>query len=177
VINYGDAATTSSSVTLFLTANDQTSGVSQVRYSNNAEWDKEPWEDFAPTKLWALTPEEGPKTVYYQIIDNAGHISTTYFDTIILESTSTAAPEITPAPTTPAPTTPTPTTELPPEPTPTPLPELDPSFDAPPSESHSPAPTPKSGLILPPETFYAVAIIIIVIIAAIAIIILKKQKR
>jgi len=86
-INNEDAYTTSTSVTLTLTATDLTSGVYQVRYSNDGIWDTEPWEDFSPTKAWTLTLGNGTKTVYYQIKDNAGLVSDTYSDTIILDTT------------------------------------------------------------------------------------------
>jgi hypothetical protein len=79
--------TASASVTLRLTAMDATSGVYQVRYSNDGVWDTEPWEAPSPTKAWTLTPGEGVKTVYYQIKDNSGLISDTYSDAIILDVT------------------------------------------------------------------------------------------
>ena len=85
VINDGSAFTTSTSVTLALTANDPTSGVNQVRYSNDGDWDTEPWETFSLTKEWTLLPGDGVKTVYYQISDNAG-LSSTYSDTIGLDT-------------------------------------------------------------------------------------------
>jgi len=52
VINDGDAFTTSTSVTLALSANDPISGVYRVRYSNDGVWDDEPWEPFSSTKTW-----------------------------------------------------------------------------------------------------------------------------
>jgi hypothetical protein len=87
VIN-GDATyTTSTSVTLTLTYNDATSGVYQVRYSNDGVWDTEPWESPSPTRSWTLPSGDGTKTVYYQIKDYAGNLSTTYSDSIILDTT------------------------------------------------------------------------------------------
>jgi parallel beta-helix repeat protein len=86
IINNDDTYTTSTSVTLTLTATDATSGVYQVRYSNDGVWDTEPWEDFSATKPWTLIAGDGTKTVYYQIKDNAGLISDTYSDTIILDT-------------------------------------------------------------------------------------------
>jgi len=87
LINNDDAYATSTSVTLTLTATDDTSGVYKVRYSNDGVWDTEPWENPSPTKTWTLTSGDGTKTVYYQIKDNAGLISITYSDTIILDTT------------------------------------------------------------------------------------------
>ena len=85
-INNDDAYTTSTSVTLTLTYGDATSGVSQVRYSNDGVWDTEPWESPSTTKTWTLTTGDGTKTVYYQVMDNAGLVSDTYSDTILLDT-------------------------------------------------------------------------------------------
>jgi PKD repeat protein len=85
IINNDEAYTNSTSVTLTLTATDDTSGVYQVRYSNDGVWDTEPWEPTSQTKSWTLTSGEGIKTVYYQIRDTAGLIST-FSDTIILDT-------------------------------------------------------------------------------------------
>ncbi len=84
LINDGDAYTSSISVTLTSGANEATSGVYQVRYSNDGIWDSEAWEFPSVSKSWNLTSGEGTKTVYYQIKDNAGLVSPTYSDTIIL---------------------------------------------------------------------------------------------
>jgi PKD repeat protein len=86
IINNDDTYTNTTSVTLILTATDDTSGVYQVRCSNDGVWDTEPWEVASQTKSWTLTSGEGTKTVYYQIKDTAGLIST-YSDTIILDTT------------------------------------------------------------------------------------------
>jgi hypothetical protein len=83
VINNGDAYTTSTKVTLTLTAYDPESGVNEVRYSNTGVWNK-PWQKFSATKTWTLTSGEGTKTVYYQIKNNDNVISSTYSDSIIL---------------------------------------------------------------------------------------------
>jgi hypothetical protein len=85
VINPGNPTyTQTTSVTLYLTYSDTLSGVYQVRYSNDGVWDTEPWEAPAATKAWTLTAGNGGKTVYYQIKDNAGVISSTYSDSINL---------------------------------------------------------------------------------------------
>ncbi len=83
-INNGNASTSSTSVTLSLSFLDNTSGVSQVRYSNNNTWDNTIWETPSTSKLWTLTSGVGIKTVYYQIKDNVGLVSLTYSDTITL---------------------------------------------------------------------------------------------
>ena len=73
-------------MTLYLTYSDTTSGVYQVRYSNDGVWDTEPWETPSATKAWTLTSGAGLKTVYYQIKDNAG-LTTIYSDDITLTAT------------------------------------------------------------------------------------------
>jgi hypothetical protein len=83
VIGLGNPpTTTTTSVLLYLTYSSATSGVYQVRYSNDGVWDTEPWEAPSATKAWNLTAGNGIKTVYYQIKDNEGLISQTYSDSI-----------------------------------------------------------------------------------------------
>ncbi|MGB9854306.1 MAG: OmpL47-type beta-barrel domain-containing protein [Candidatus Bathyarchaeales archaeon] len=86
-INNNAPYTNSTLVTLSLTAIDATSGISKVRFSNDGIWDTEPWEDCTPTKAWIIPEGDGVKTVYVQFMDNAGLISTTYSDIIILDTT------------------------------------------------------------------------------------------
>jgi hypothetical protein len=85
-LNNGDAWTTSNAITMTLTATDVTSGVCEIRFSNDGVWDTEPWEAFSPTKAWTLTQGDGTKTVYCQIKDIAGLVSVTYSHTIILDT-------------------------------------------------------------------------------------------
>ncbi|UCD92247.1 MAG: Ig-like domain-containing protein [Methanobacteriota archaeon] len=87
VINNGDAWTTTTTVVLNLTYGDTASGVYQVRYSNDGVWDTEPWEFPSASRMWVLEPGDGIKTVYFQIVDNAGWISAAYSDDISLDST------------------------------------------------------------------------------------------
>jgi len=88
VINNGATYTNSTTVTLILTATDSTSGVYQVRYSNDGLWNSESWELPSPTKTWTLTPGDGTKAVYCQIQDQAGLLSITYSKSIILDTAS-----------------------------------------------------------------------------------------
>jgi len=83
LINNDDSSTSSISVTLSSGANEATSGIYQVRYSNDGVWDSEVWEFPSVSKSWNLTAGYGTKTVYYQIKDNSGLVSSTYSDTII----------------------------------------------------------------------------------------------
>jgi ABC-type transport system substrate-binding protein len=86
-INNDVAYTTSTYITLALTSADATSGVYQLRLSNDGAWDTEQWETPSSAKAWTLASGDGQKTVYYQIKDRAGLISTTYSDTITLDVT------------------------------------------------------------------------------------------
>jgi len=95
LINNDAAYTNSTSVTLNLTYTDATSGVSQVRYSNDGIWDTEPWESPSASKPWTLPAGDGTKMVYYQIKDAAGNLSITYSDSIVLDTTAPPAPSLT----------------------------------------------------------------------------------
>jgi hypothetical protein len=124
-INNDATSTSSTTVTLYLTSQDETSGTSKIRLSNDGTWNNENWQDTASTKQWQLTSGQGAKTVYYQIMDNADLESITYSATI----TYTPTPGSTPAPTpgsTPAPTT-SPAQTPTPAPTTTPTPTVSPS--------------------------------------------------
>lgn len=62
-INNGAASTSTTSVTLTLSATDNSGTVSQMRFSNdNATWSA--WETYLTTKAWTLTDGSGTKTVY-----------------------------------------------------------------------------------------------------------------
>ena len=94
VINAGATYAPSTSVALTLTYTDATSGVSQVRFSNDNIWDTEPWEDSTVARAWTLPAGDGTKTVYYQIKDRAGLLSSVYSDTIILDVTPPDVPDL-----------------------------------------------------------------------------------
>ena len=96
VINNGDFYTNSTLVNLTLTAYDPQSGITEVRYSNSRVFWLDPWEDFSENKSWTLTTGDGAKTVYYQIKNNDDLTSTTYSDTIILNTQPTPTPSPTP---------------------------------------------------------------------------------
>jgi C1A family cysteine protease len=74
-INNGADYTGSSAVALSLTATD-TSGILQVRFSNDGVWDTAQWQPFATSQSWVLSSGDGLKTVFCQIMDNAGLTST-----------------------------------------------------------------------------------------------------
>jgi WD40 repeat protein len=93
-INDGAASTYSTTVTLRITANDNLSGVAEMRFSNDGRtWSD--WEWFSSTRSnWDLARyggsvnQMGPKTVYAQLRDRAGNVSQTFSATIRLTVTT-----------------------------------------------------------------------------------------
>ena len=82
-INNGDAETTSTSVSLTLSASDNCSTVAFMRFSNDdSTWSS--WEQYATTQSWTLTSGTGTKWVYVQFQDTVGNISQSYSDSIQL---------------------------------------------------------------------------------------------
>ncbi len=110
-ITTAQSTTNSNIITLILSASDTTSGVTQMRFSNDgSSWSN--WEQYATTKTWSLPSGDGQKTVYVQFIDNAG-LTSTRSCTITLDTpkptpTQTTQPTQTPTPTPSSTTTPTP---------------------------------------------------------------------
>jgi hypothetical protein len=87
MINNNAVYTNTISVTLILSASDITSGVVQMRFSHdNITWSS--WEPCSTSKPWVLTTGDGTKTAYVQFRDNAGLISYSYLDTIVLDTTA-----------------------------------------------------------------------------------------
>src|SRR3990170_3211760 len=68
-INNGAETTTSTAVTLSLSATDNSGTVSQMSLSDdNATWFA--WEPYATSKAWTLSAGDGNKTVYVQPLNN-----------------------------------------------------------------------------------------------------------
>lgn len=83
LINNDAAMTNSTAVTLYISASDNLSGVSQMRFSNdNVTWSI--WEPFTLTKEWTLSSAD-LMTVYAQFMEAAGNVSSVYSDTIYLD--------------------------------------------------------------------------------------------
>jgi WD40 repeat protein len=89
-INNGATSTFSVTVTLRITANDNLSGVAQMRFSNDGRtWSN--WESFSSIRSnWDLAyyggsvSQAGPKTVYAQLRDRVGNESQVFTATIHL---------------------------------------------------------------------------------------------
>jgi gliding motility-associated-like protein len=82
-INSGATHTNSAAVALAVTSGDGTGvGVTQMRFSNdNTSWS--PWEAVAQTKNWTLASGDGEKTVYLQLKDGAGNVSSTPITAVV----------------------------------------------------------------------------------------------
>lgn len=84
-INGGAAATNSTAVTLTLAAGGGANPVAQMRFSNDGStWSA--WEAYKTTKSWTISSGDGEKTVYVQFRDNLQIESSSYFDTIDLDT-------------------------------------------------------------------------------------------
>ncbi len=70
--------TTTQDVTLELTYGDAGSGVSMVRFGDEAIGGDEPWENPVDTRQWTLPEGDGTHTVAYQVLDNSGRTSEVY---------------------------------------------------------------------------------------------------
>ena len=84
-INGGAAYANTLSVTLTLSASDNSGSVSQMCISNTSSCTA--WETYATSRAWTLTTGDGTKTVYVWYKDAAGNTSTSCPDTIILDTT------------------------------------------------------------------------------------------
>jgi len=86
-INGGDDYTSTTSITLTLSASDNGSGVSKMKFRNEGEsWTSE--EDYGTSKSWTIPEGDGEKSVYVQYRDTAGNWSAATSDTIILDTIS-----------------------------------------------------------------------------------------
>ncbi|MDI6782160.1 MAG: hypothetical protein QME49_08680, partial [bacterium] len=89
VINNGDVYTNSSNINLGFTYQDLLSGVSQIRVreDKNSVWTA--WTATTTampfTMIYAGIADQGTRTIYYQIMDNANNISATFSDTIVYD--------------------------------------------------------------------------------------------
>lgn len=87
-INSGDAVTAVRNVTLGISANDVTSGVSEMQVSESPTFVAASWEAYATSKAFMLSTVDGVKTVYVRFKDAAGNISSSTNDTIEYDSTA-----------------------------------------------------------------------------------------
>jgi hypothetical protein len=155
-INSGTTSTSSTDVTLTVSA-DSLSGVSQIRFSNDGVWDQVAWEQYTNITNWKLTSDDGTKTVYCQIKDNAVLIAN--LSSSIILNTSQSSPNASPSATTSPSSTQTPSAS----PTPSPAP------------SESPSPEPSATPAVPELNIQM--ILVLLAIAAISLAVATKTKR
>lgn len=74
-INSGTTVTTSSSVSLTLSASDVGTGAAEMRLANTNDFTGANFEPFTNNKAWSLLAGEGPRTVYLQLKDGAGNLA------------------------------------------------------------------------------------------------------
>ncbi|MCK5576585.1 MAG: DUF5011 domain-containing protein, partial [Sphingomonadales bacterium] len=92
-IENGASATNNTAVTLTLNCSDAASGCAWMQFSiDGVIWSD--WEAYATSKAWTLSDGDGTKTVSVQYMDGAGNISTSYSDTIALDTIAPSAPPI-----------------------------------------------------------------------------------
>ena len=77
--------TSSNKVELTLSAKDNVSGVSDMQFSNDGSiWSS--WAPYAKTQEWALSPGDGPKTVYVRVKDKASNEGAVVTASVILDT-------------------------------------------------------------------------------------------
>lgn len=85
-VNGGATVTASSSVTLTLNASDIGGTVTDMRIANVSDFSGASFESFAATKSWALLAGEGTRTVFVQVRDSNGNLSSTTQASILVET-------------------------------------------------------------------------------------------
>ena len=164
-INNGETSTSDTTVTLVVTANDSISGINQIRFSNDGIWDQVPWQPYANIVNWQLTSGEGSKTVYCQVIDNAGLISN--FNASIVLSNPPLQPLQTILPST--------TTNTSPNPSQTPTQTVTPNLSQVSTPSETPSIEPSSIPQAPEFTFEM--IIALLVLTTLSLAVALKRKR
>ena len=89
-ISGGAAAVNSTSVTLNVTASDDGTAGIEVAFSNDGV-NFSPWVNYSTSQNWSLSSGDGIKTVHAKFRDLVGFESSTYSDTVILDTSEPAA--------------------------------------------------------------------------------------
>lgn len=84
-INKGADVTTSTGVTLEISASDSGSGVVLMKISNDPSFAGAKWENYSPVRSWTIIGEKGVRTVFVKFRDTAGNESAVYSDNIDLD--------------------------------------------------------------------------------------------
>ena len=86
-INGGAASTSNTTVSLTIAATDDTS-VSEMEVCNASDFSGCSWETYNTSKSWTLSSGDETKTVYIKFRDSTQNESSTYSDTIVLDTQS-----------------------------------------------------------------------------------------
>jgi hypothetical protein len=94
-----NTTTSSTPITLSISATDDTSGVAQMHFSNgDGPWSN--WEPYSTSKIWDLDERDGQKTINVEFIDNAGLTSTSNCTlTLLTPQHAVTSPTSNPTPT------------------------------------------------------------------------------
>ncbi|MBU0975648.1 MAG: Ig-like domain-containing protein, partial [Patescibacteria group bacterium] len=90
IINSGAVFTNNKKINLSISASDNFSGLGQMIIAENADFTGPVWENYTTGKTVLLSNGDGNRIIYIKFKDNAGNVSSTYLDTIILD---TVAPQ------------------------------------------------------------------------------------
>lgn len=91
-INSGSIGTDQTMVNLTITGDSSTSTVTQMRIANSNDFTSVSWGTFDTSKLWTIDgSSNGIKTVYLQLRDDTGNVSSIFSDSIIYD---TSGPEV-----------------------------------------------------------------------------------
>ncbi len=194
-INNRNTSTSVTLVTLNVTTNNTVSGINQIRFSNNDIWDQVPWTPYTTSSVsWPLTSGDGVKTVYCQIEDNAGMITTfnSSINLITPQPSSTVTPSPTPilSPTETPSSTPTnspipsdsttpinsPTSTYSPSPSQSPTPTIIPSSPQYLPTTETPSPKPSETPQAPELSIQMFTVLLALMILPLLAVILKKRK-
>jgi hypothetical protein len=92
----GDVINTRS-VELALTFEDLTTDIVGIRVQEEAVGGDEPWDNPVETMSFQLSPDDGMKTIYFQVLDEAGHVSDVYQLSFMLDTSNPTVVETDPA--------------------------------------------------------------------------------
>ena len=88
-INGGALNSTSTTISVTLSASDDDSGLAGISFSNDGTtWGD--WQDYSTHASWSLSTGDGSKTVYGRVRDSVGYVSSIVSDTISLDTTAPA---------------------------------------------------------------------------------------
>ncbi len=77
-----------------VTASVDSPDADRMRLSNQSGLPGAQFEPYAASRAWFLTPGDAEKTVYLELMDAAGNVAGEFVDSIILDSTAPARPQV-----------------------------------------------------------------------------------